>query len=50
MFLKQMFAADSSSTETLHCLISVQWLELVHEMVTFLRFAEVLEENFDENV
>ena len=30
-------------------LISVQWLELVYEMVTFYRFAKVLEENFDEN-
>ena len=28
--------------------ISVQWLELVYEMVTFFRFAKDLEETFDE--
>ena len=41
-------SADSSSTEALYCLISVQWLELVYEMVTFYRFAKVFEENFDQ--
>ena len=41
-------SADSSSTEALCCLISVQWLELVYEMATFYRFAKVFEENFDQ--
>ena len=42
-------AADSSSTETLYCLISVQWLAVVYEMVTFFRFSEVFKEIFDAN-
>ena len=35
-----------------HCTlsdISVQWLELVYEKAKFVRFAKVLEKEFDEN-
>ena len=42
-------SAESSSTGTLYCLISVHWLELFYEMATFYRFAKALEENLDEN-
>ena len=48
-FCGATISADSSSTETLCCLISVQWLELVWEMATFFRFYEVLKEHFDAN-
>ena len=44
----QMLQSDWLS----HCTLSatsVQWLELVYQMVTFYRSAKVLEENFNEN-
>ena len=42
-------SADSSSTETLYCLISVEWLVVVNKSVTFSRFAEVLKEHLETN-
>ena len=36
--------ADSSLTETLYCLICVQWLGVVDKIATFPYFAEVLKE------
>ena len=40
-------SADSSSTETLYCLISVQWLEVVLEITFFFRFSKVSPRKFD---
>lgn len=45
----QMLLSDWFSHCTLPA-ISVQWLEVIYEMVTFfLGFTKVLEENFDAN-
>ena len=40
-------STDSSSTETLYCLIIAQWLEVVYKMARFCRFTKVTEEIFD---
>ena len=42
---KGQLSADSSSTETLYCLISVQQLGIVDKIATFLRLSQVLKEH-----
>jgi len=42
-------SADSSSTETLHCLISVQWLGVLDKIAMFSRFYGVLKKHLEIN-
>ena len=42
-------SADSSSTETLYCLIRVQSLSVAHEMQCFNSFSAVLKESLNVN-
>ena len=48
VFMSRNYRSDSCPlTETLYCLIRVQWLSVVYKMRRFYRFSEVLEESLD---
>ena len=48
-FQAEQLSADSSSTETLYCLIRVQSLSVAHEMQCFNSFSAVLKESLNVN-
>jgi len=45
--MSRNYRSDSSSTETLYCLISAQWLGVVDKISMFSRFSKVLKEHLE---